>query len=371
MRAWYIIVAQRIEPRKESGCYIMVSFASDYQEGAHPSILERMCATNLNKMPGYGTDEICEAARNKIRAAIDCQEADVHFLVGGTQTNAIVIGALLAPYQGVIAPESGHISQHEAGAIEAGGHKVLALPHRLGKLDARTVRDCCASFWDDGNHDHMVFPGMVYLSQPTEYGTLYSLSELAAIREVCDEYDLPLYVDGARLAYALACKQNDVSLADLARLCDVFYLGGTKCGALFGEAVVVPNPTLLPHFFTTIKQRGALLAKGWLLGIQFDELFANNLYLGIGKPAIRSANTIRARLAQAGYELAFDSPTNQVFVALTDDEVERLKGKVAYSFWERRDDGRTIVRLASSWATTEEQTLQLLKAFAQSVARVR
>ena len=337
-------------------------FASDYQEGAHPAILQRLCETNLNKCPGYGTDDYCASAREKIRAACACPDASVHFLVGGTQTNAVVIGALLRSYQGVIAAESGHISVHEAGAIELGGHKVLALPHRLGKLDAGTIRDYCEAFRNDGNHDHMVMPGLVYLSQPTEFGTLYSRTELTAIRAVCREYGMPLYVDGARLAYALACPENDVSLPDLARLCDVFYIGGTKCGALFGEAVVLPDPALLPHFFTIVKQHGALLAKGFLLGVQFDTLFTDELYLRIGAPALRAADEMRDAFRNAPYRLAFDSPTNQVFVVLENELMERLSQSVSFSFWERFDETHTVVRFAASWATTQEETARLMDA---------
>ena len=337
-------------------------FASDYQEGAHPAILQRLCEMNLNKSPGYGTDDYCASAREKIRAACACPDAAVHFLVGGTQTNAVVIGALLRSYQGVIAAESGHISVHEAGAIELGGHKVLALPHRLGKLDAGTIRDYCEAFRNDGNHDHMVMPGLVYLSQPTEFGTLYSRTELTAIRAVCREYGMPLYVDGARLAYALACPENDVSLPDLARLCDVFYIGGTKCGALFGEAVVLPDPALLPHFFTIVKQHGALLAKGFLLGVQFDTLFTDELYLRIGAPALRAADQMRDAFRNAPYRLAFDSPTNQVFVVLENELMERLSQSVSFSFWERFDETHTVVRFAASWATTQEETARLLDA---------
>ncbi len=337
-------------------------FASDYQEGAHPAIMARLCETNLQKSEGYGTDAFCASAREKIRAACGCPDAAVHFLVGGTQTNATVIGALLRSYQGVIAAETGHISTHEAGAVELGGHKVLTLPHRLGKLDAGTIRACCEAYWSDANRDHMVMPGMVYLSQPTEFGTLYSLAELTAIGEVCRSYHMPLYVDGARLAYALACGENDVTLEDLARLCDVFYIGGTKCGALFGEAVVIPDPDLLPRFFTVVKQRGALLAKGRLLGIQFDTLFTDGLYLRIGAPAIRAAEAMRGIFRRAGYRFAFESPTNQVFVILEDGEMERLAGRVVFSFWEKYDETHTVVRFVAGWATAEEEIGQLAAA---------
>ena len=342
-------------------------FGSDYQEGAHPAILQRLTETNLEKSEGYGTDAFCASARDKIRRACRCPEAEIHFLVGGTQTNATVIDSLLRSYQGVLAAETGHISTHEAGAIEFGGHKVLTLPHQFGKISADDLRDYCRSFWSDGNHDHMVMPGMVYLSQPTEYGTLYSRAELEAIRQVCDDYRLPLYVDGARLAYALACPENDISLPDLARLCDVFYIGGTKCGALFGEAVVIPDPGLIPHFFTIVKQHGALLAKGRLLGIQFDTLFTDDLYLQIGRNAIAAADAIREALRAAGCSPAFPAPTNQVFLCLEDGALDRLSEQVVFSFWEKPDAGRTVIRLATSWATAAGETDQLIRILTQTV----
>ena len=343
-------------------------FASDYQEGAHPAILQRLTETNLEKSEGYGTDAFCASAREKIRRACRCPEAEVHFLVGGTQTNATVIDSLLRSYQGVLAAETGHISTHEAGAIEFGGHKVLTLPHQFGKISADDLRDYCRSFWSDGNHDHMVMPGMVYLSQPTEYGTLYSRAELEAIRQVCNDYRLALYVDGARLAYALACPENDVSLSDLARLCDVFYIGGTKCGALFGEAVVIPDPGLIPHFFTIVKQHGALLAKGRLLGLQFDTLFTDDLYLQIGRNAIAAADAIREALRAMGCSLAFPAPTNQVFLCLEDGALARLDEQVVYSFWEKPDEGHTVIRLASSWATNAGETDQLIRVLTQIIS---
>ena len=343
-------------------------FASDYQEGAHPAILQRLTETNLEKSEGYGTDAFCASAREKIRRACRCPEAEVRFLVGGTQTNATVIGSLLRSYQGVLAAETGHISTHEAGAIEFGGHKVLTLPHQFGKISADDLRDYCRSFWSNGNHDHMVMPGMVYLSQPTEYGTLYSRAELEAIRQVCDDYRLALYVDGARLAYALACRENDVSLSDLARLCDVFYIGGTKCGALFGEAVVIPDPGLIPHFFTIVKQHGALLAKGRLLGLQFDTLFTDDLYLQIGRNAIAAADAIREALRAMGCSLAFPAPTNQVFLCLEDGALARLDEQVVYSFWEKPDEGHTVIRLASSWATNAGETDQLIRVLTQIIS---
>ena len=319
----------------------MLYFASDYQEGALPAILDRLVGTNLESTPGYVTDGYCAAAREKIRAACGCEDAAVYFLTGGTQTNAI-------------AAQTGHIAAHEAGAIEFGGHKVLTLPHTCGKLDAQTIRDYCRTYWADANWDHMVTPGLVYLSQPTEYGTLYSRAELEAIHAVCREFDMLLYVDGARLAYALACPANDVTLEDLARLCDAFYIGGTKCGALFGEAVVTPDPKLLPHFFSTIKQHGALLAKGRLLGLQFDTLFTEDRYLTLGKTAIEAADRIRAALDAADYRQAIPSPTNQVFVILENEQMKRLAEQVSFGFWEKYDETHTVVRFATSWATTPE-----------------
>ena len=338
----------------------MLHFASDYQEGAHPEILRRLNETNLVSTAGYGTDEFCESARAKIREACECPGAEIHFLVGGTQTNATVIDALLRPWQGVVAADTGHISVHEAGAIEFGGHKVLTLPHREGKISAEQVRQCCEGYRQDANRDHTVMPGMVYISQPTEFGTLYSLRELEALSGVCREYGIPLYADGARLAYALACGQNDVNLPDLARLCDVFYIGGTKCGALFGEAAVIPDPKLLPHFFTIVKQHGALLAKGRLLGLQFDTLFTEGLYQRIGRTAIELADRIREGLRKGGVPLAFDAPTNQIFIRLEDGKLERLSAQVELSFWEKADGEHTVLRAATSWATKQEQAEALI-----------
>ena len=334
-------------------------FASDYMEGAHPAIMQRLMETNLVKTAGYGLDEYCDSAKEKIRAACGAPDAEVHFLVGGTQTNATVIDALLKSYQGVVAAETGHISTHEAGAIEFGGHKIMTLPHNNGKIDAAHVRAMLEGYYNDGNHDHMVMPGMIYVSHPTEYGTLYSRAELEAISSVCREYHIPLYLDGARLAYALTCPQNDITIADLASLCDVFYIGGTKCGALFGEAVVIPRPGLIPHFFTIIKQHGALLAKGRLLGIQFDALFTDGLYAHIGDIAIKAADRIRYALAENGYQLCFDSPTNQVFCILEDSVMERLAEHAEFSFWEKYDDTHTVIRFATSWATSMEDTDRL------------
>ena len=341
-----------------------LSFASDYMEGAHPAIIERLVQTNMEQTAGYGTDEYCERARSLIRKACECPEATVHFLVGGTQTNATVIDALLNRYEGVIAAQTGHVAVHEAGAIEFGGHKVLTLACDKGKITAASVKRYLQDFYADGNYEHMVHPGMVYISQPTEYGTLYTKQEMSAISAVCREYHIPLYVDGARLAYALACKENDVTLADLATLCDAFYIGGTKCGALFGEAVVIPDPKRSPHFFTIMKQHGALLAKGRLLGIQFETLFTDDLYLHIGENAIRAADTIRAFLASHGYEQYFTAPTNQIFIVLDNTRYAELSKKITFGFWEKKDDSHTVVRIATNWATTQENVEKLLQALA-------
>ena len=337
-----------------------LSFASDYMEGAHPLILKKLAETNLEKTAGYGLDEYSESAREKIRAACGTPEAEVFFLAGGTQANAVMISALLRPWQGVISAGSGHISVHEAGAIEYGGHKVLALPHHDGKLTAEAVRECMETYLQDANRDHMVMPGMVYLSHPTEYGTLYSLAELRAISEVCRRYQIPLYLDGARLAYALACPENDITLPDLGALCDAFYIGGTKCGALFGEAVVIPVRGAVPHLFTMIKQHGALLAKGRITGIQFDVLFTDDLYLRIGRPAIEAAARIREALAAKGYDLTPPSPTNQLFICLDQAQAAVLSEKVEMSFIEQTQDNRVIMRIVTSWATTPEQADRLI-----------
>ncbi len=338
----------------------MQHFESDYLEGAHPAVLARLAETNLEKTEGYGTDKYCASAREKIKLACDCPQAEVHFLVGGTQTNATVIRALLRPYEGVIAANSGHISVHEAGAIEAGGHKVLTLPHQDGKLMPQTVAQYLETFYRDGNHEHMVFPGMVYISHPTEYGTLYTKEELTELHALCRMYDIPLYLDGARLAYALASKQTDVTLADIAKLCDIFYIGGTKCGALFGEAVVIPTPQRIPHFFTIIKQQGALLAKGRLLGVQFEALFQDGLYEKIGAHAIEMAELLKEGLHRKGYTFYLKSPTNQQFLTLENSRLEKLSEQVCYSFWESADENHTIIRLATSWATRKEDVEALL-----------
>lgn len=337
-----------------------LSFASDYMEGAHPEILQQLAQTNLEQTAGYGLDIYSDAAREKIRAACRAPHAEVHFLTGGTQTNRTVISALLHPYEGVIAADSGHITVHEAGAVEAGGHKVITLPHADGKLTAHAVETCLRTFHEDANRDHMVRPGMVYLSQPTEYGTLYTRNELEIISAVCRANKIPLFLDGARLAYALGCPANDVTLPVIAHLCDAFYIGGTKCGALFGEAVVFPRPDTVPHFFTIIKQNGALLAKGRVLGIQFDTLFTDGLYERGGAHGVAMADRIRAALLEKGYCLASDAPTNQIFLTLNAAQLARLSAHVVMGFWEKRGEDETVMRIATSWATQEADVERLI-----------
>ena len=299
--------------------------------------------------------------REPLLMACGCENAEIYFLVGGTQTNAVVIKAVLRDYEGVIAAETGHISLHEAGAIESGGHKVLSLFHNNGKLTAQAVDKYIEDFYTDGNHEHMVFPGMVYISHPTEYGTLYTKKELEDLSSVCRKYDIPLYLDGARLGYALAASGTDVTLEDIAKCCDIFYIGGTKVGALFGEAVVITKPEMIKHFFTIIKQNGALLSKGRILGIQFDTLFTDDLYLKISENAINMANKMRKAFREKGYELYCENPTNQVFVVLENTKMEELSKTVSFSFWEKFDENHTVVRFASSWATTEEDVNKLIE----------
>lgn len=342
-----------------------LSFSSDYMEGAHPDILKRLMDTNMEKSAGYGLDEYSESAKDKIREACGAPGAEVYFLTGGTQANATMIDALLRSYQGVMAADSGHISVHEAGAIEFGGHKVLTLPQENGKITAGSVENCINSYKDDANNEHMVMPGMVYISHPTEFGTLYSLDELKSISEVCHKNNIPLYLDGARLAYALACPENDVSLPDIASLCDVFYIGGTKCGALFGEAVVIPKKGFIPHIFTIIKQHGALLAKGRIAGIQFETLFTDDLYYKVGKNAIDTAGKIKDALSQYGYEFAFNSPTNQIFIKLSKEKSAELSQKIEMGFWENTDDSHVIMRIATSWATRQEDVDRLTEILKQ------
>ena len=337
----------------------MLSFENDYSQGAHEKILQCLVETNREAASGYGTDPYTERAKERIRQACECPHAEVHFLVGGTQTNQNVIDAMLEGYEGVVAAESGHVSQHEAGAIEYSGHKVLTLPQEEGKIAASQLKQYLAAFFADENHEHMVFPGMVYISHPTEYGTLYSKNELEALSDVCHQYDIPLYLDGARLGYALASYETDVTLPDIARLCDAFYIGGTKVGALFGEAVVFTGKRKPKHFLTRIKQHGALLAKGKILGVQFDSLFADNLYWEISRHAIDCAEELKRIFKDKGYRFYLESPTNQQFILLDNEKMDTLKEKVKFSYWEPYDEMHTVVRFATSWATTKKELEEL------------
>lgn len=332
----------------------MLSFESDYTEGAHEKILERFMETNREQLSGYGKDKYCDRAKEKIKATCQCPDADVHFLVGGTQTNQIIIDTMLEPYEGVVAAVTGHVNGHEAGAIEFTGHKVLTVPHVEGKIQAEDLKNLVETFYADANHDHMTFPGMVYISHPSEYGTLYSLKELEDISAICKQYRMPLFLDGARLGYGLMSTGTDVTLADIARLCDVFYIGGTKVGALCGEAVVFTHNNAPKHFMTSVKQHGALLAKGRLLGVQFDALFTDDLYFKISRHAIEMADKMRAAFREKGYTFYMETITNQIFIVLENTQMEQLKKSVSFGFWEKADDTHTVVRFASSWATSEE-----------------
>lgn len=338
----------------------MLDFTNDYSRGAHEKILQRLVEINRESLSGYGSDPYSESAKRKIKEACRCPDAEIFFLSGGTQTNQAVIASLLRRHEGVIAPETGHIGTHEAGAIEYTGHKVLSLPAREGKLSPDTLEACLTRFYDDENREHTVFPGMVYLSHPTEYGTLYTKSELKRLSEICAKAKIPLYIDGARLGYGLSCPKSDVALADLAKYCDVFYIGGTKVGALCGEAVVFTKKNTPPHFLTLMKQHGALLAKGWLLGIQFDVLFTDDLYFKISKHAVDMADRLRAAFREKNYVFYADSPTNQIFITLENDRLRQLRERVSFSFWEQLDENHTVVRFASSWATEEKEVDELI-----------
>jgi threonine aldolase len=338
----------------------MILFCSDYQEGAHPAILEKLASINFAQYPGYGTDELCSQAAALVREKCHCPDADVHFLVGGTQTNTTVISAALRPHQGVLCAHTGHINVHETGAIEATGHKVLAIHSPDGKITAEAVEREVAL---QADFEHTVKPGMVYISFSTEVGTLYTLAELTALRKACDKHRLFLFLDGARLGYGLCGECNDVSLSDIARLCDVFYIGGTKVGTLFGEAVVIINPSLKPDFRYFIKQRGGLLAKGWLLGVQFLTLFQDDRYLSIAAHAQRMAMTIRDALRSQNIPFFVESPTNQQFPILPDEVIYKLSDKYAFSFQEKTDENHTAVRICTSWATREEDVQALIRDF--------
>lgn len=337
---------------------MMITFENDYSCGAHPAVLARLLETNLVPQPGYGEDRYSESARTKIRAACGCPDAEIHFLSGGTQTNAVVLASLLKPWEGVVAAQTGHIHVHEAGAPEALGAKILALPEHLGKLDPAELRSLVRTLLADENVEHMVYPGVVYLSHPTEWGTLYSRAELEAISAICREYGLRLYLDGARLAYGLTAEGTDVDLPLLARLCDAFYIGGTKCGALCGEAVVFPKGGPV-HFRNFIKKHGAMMAKGRLCGVQFDALFTDGLYFEIGRRGVETAGRLKTILAKHGVPCFMDTPTNQQFAILENGRYAALREKLPVGFWSCPDPEHTVVRFATAWYTTDEYLEEL------------
>ncbi len=339
----------------------MIHFESDYTEGAHPNILNKLISSNMEQTKGYGEDPYCEHARELIREACGNQDLAVHFLVGGTQTNTTVISSILRPYQGVLSAATGHINCHETGAIEATGHKVLPLISEDGKITAKQVREYYKEHWADSSHEHVVQPGMVYISHPTENGTTYHKEELAELYNVCKELEIPLFIDGARLGYALAAEGNDLSLVELAANCDIFYIGGTKVGALFGEAIVISNKALQKDFRYHMKQRGGMLAKGRLLGLQFETLFTDNLYQEISAHAVIQAMRIRDAFAKKGYQFLYDSKTNQQFPILPIHLLDYLGENYSYSFWAKVDETHHAVRFCTSWATKVGNVDALLK----------
>lgn len=339
----------------------MIHFDCDYMAGAHPEVLNAIVQNNGVQTSGYGEDDFCRSAKDRIREACGCPDAAVHFLVGGTQTNATVLDSLLNKTEGVIAADTAHINVHEAGAIELTGHKVIALPSHDGKLSANEVKDYLHDFYADDTWTHMVAPGAVYISFPTEFGTIYSIDELTEMSNVCHEYNIPLYIDGARLGFGLAASK-DVTLADIARLADVFYIGGTKMGALFGEAVVCTNPNLLKRFFTLMKAHGSVLAKGRLLGMQFGAMFTDNLYLRIGQHGVDLAQKLRKAFEDKGYKTFIDSPTNQQFFILPNSVIDKLLPEASFEYWGPRGETESKVRFVTSWETKEEdiKTLESL-----------
>jgi len=339
----------------------MLSFESDYIEGAHPQILQKLIETNMEPLSGYGFDIYTQRAKEKIAKACELPNAQISFLTGGTQTNQIIIDTMLKPYEGVISAQTGHISVHEAGAIEFTGHKVLTLPSHNGKISVKELNSFIKDFYNDFNHEHMVFPGMVYITHPTEYGTLYTKQELTDITSICRTNNIPLFVDGARLGYGIASLETDVQLKDLAQLADVFYIGGTKVGALCGEAVVFTKNNMPLHFDNLVKKHGALLAKGRLLGVQFDTLFTDDLYFKISKNAIEQAEYLKKSLKEKGYQFYLESPTNQQFIILENEKMKELYKHVTFSFWEKYDETHSVVRFATSWATTRDKVDELIK----------
>ena len=331
----------------------MVSFESDYNNGAHPEVMCHLLETNGKQSQSYGFDEWSERARGKIRNACQCPEADIFFLVGGTQTNATVIDGMLQTYEGVIAVQTAHINVHESGAVESSGHKVITLPSHGGKMDAGELETWLKAFHADPTLEHMVIPGMVYITFPTELGSVYSATEIESIFSVCSRYELRLFIDGARLGYGLASKECDFTLPWLAHHCDAFYIGGTKVGALCGEAVVFPQGNAPRHFMNIVKRHGALLAKSRLAGVQFDALFTDGLYLRIAHHAIDMAMEMRRLFADANIPLR-NSSTNQQFVELSHEQMEHLMKHILFETWEPIDEDRMLCRFVTSWATTTD-----------------
>jgi len=340
----------------------MIYFNNDYCEGAHPKVLEKLIATNLEQTVGYGEDPYCFKAAQLIKEKCRRPDVDVHFLVGGTQTNLTLISAALRPHQGVISASTGHINVHESGAIESTGHKVLALPSLDGKFTAAQIQQVYDDHHNDDSYEHMVQPKLVYISNPTEIGTIYSKAELTALHETCRKNDLILYMDGARLGYALCAQDNDLDLPTIAQLCDAFYIGATKIGALFGEALVICNQRLKTDFRYIIKQKGGMLAKGRLLGVQFIALFEDDLYFDIASHANQMAMLIKDACTQKGYGFLIPSTTNQQFPIIPNEVLERLKEDYVYAFWQKIDDHMSAVRFCTSWATQLNNVQQLIAA---------
>lgn len=339
----------------------MIRLNNDYCFGAHENILKALCELNNEANPGYGLDDHCKEAAENIKKSCNAPNADVHFIVGGTQTNLLVISAALRPYQSAVCVESGHINAHETGAVENCGFKILTAPGEEGKIKAAEIEKIAADYEASGVKEHITEPKLVYISFPTELGTIYSKKELTEISDVCHKHGLYLFVDGARLSYGLSGENNDVTIQDIAALSDVFFIGGTKCGLLFGEAVVITNDELKPCFRHYMKQKGAMLAKGWLLGIQFNEMFKGGLYFEIGKKAVEQALRIKKAFKDKGITLASDSPTNQQFVIMNDSDLEKLGKKYFYEYEERVDENHSNVRFCTSWATTDAEIDELVK----------
>ncbi|MBQ3920895.1 MAG: aminotransferase class I/II-fold pyridoxal phosphate-dependent enzyme [Firmicutes bacterium] len=337
----------------------MLRFNCDYLEGAHPRILERLNELNFEKIAGYGLDYHSDEAKAKIRAKIGNEKAGVWFLQGGTQTNACVVATVLKPCEGVVAAETGHVAVHEAGAIEYTGHKVLTLPQHDGKVWASELRKMLETYYADATHEHMVKPGMLYISYPTEYGTLYTLEEMKQLHAICKEYRMPLYVDGARLGYGLAAA-DDMDIKTFAENCDIFYIGGCKNGTLFGEALVANDPDLLPNFFSITKLHGAMIAKGWVCSVQFDVLLSDGLWEEISKNAVDCAMKLKKKLIEAGGRPYIDSPTNQQFFILEEKKIAELQKNVVFDYCAPYDADHAIVRFVTSWATREDDLNALL-----------